>query len=96
MDKDYYKILGVNRKAPLAEIKKSFRKLARKFHPDLNPGDKAAEAKFKEIQEAYSVLKDPKKKSQYDKFGFVQTGQRSGACSEARRHAAHAISPALS
>lgn len=71
MDKDYYKILGVDRKAPLAEIKKSFRKLARKFHPDLNPGDKAAEAKFKEIQEAYSVLKDPKKKSQYDKFGFV-------------------------
>ena len=71
MNKDYYKILSVDRKASIVEIKKSFRKLARKFHPDLNPGDKAAEAKFKEIQEAYSVLKDSKKKSQYDKFGFV-------------------------
>ena len=71
MDKDYYKILGVDRKASSTEIKKAFRKLARKYHPDLNPGDKAAEAKFKEIQEAYSVLRDSKKKSKYDKFGFV-------------------------
>lgn len=71
MEKDYYKILGVNRKASLAEIKKAYRKLARKYHPDLNPGDKAAETKFKEIQEAYSVLSDPKKRSQYDQFGFV-------------------------
>lgn len=71
MDKDYYRILGVDRKAAAAEIKRAYRKLARKFHPDLNPGDKAAEAKFKEIQEAYSVLSDPKKKSQYDQFGFV-------------------------
>ena len=71
MNKDYYKILGVERKAAVAEIKKAYRKLARKYHPDLNPGDKSAEAKFKEIQEAYSVLSDPKKRSQYDQFGFA-------------------------
>lgn len=71
MQKDYYKILGVDRKTSIAEIKKAYRKLARKYHPDLNPGDKAAEARFKEIQEAYSVLSDAKKKSQYDQFGSV-------------------------
>ena len=71
MDKDYYRILGVERTATAAELKRAYRKLARKFHPDLNPGDKSAEAKFKEIQEAYSVLSDPKKKSHYDQFGFV-------------------------
>lgn len=71
MEKDYYKILGIDRKASITDIKKSYRKLARKFHPDLNPGDKAAEEKFKEIQEAYAVLSDPKKRSQYDQFGFI-------------------------
>src|SRR5512139_703884 len=71
MDKDYYRILGVERRASATEIKRAYRKLARKFHPDLNPGDKSAEAKFKEIQEAYSVLSDPKKRSQYDQFGFA-------------------------
>lgn len=78
MDKDYYRILGVDRKASVAEIKKAYRKLARKYHPDLNPGDKAAEARFKEIQEAYSLLSDPKKRSQYDQFGFVSEGQPGG------------------
>jgi molecular chaperone DnaJ len=71
MDKDFYKLLGVDRKATDVDIKKAYRKLARKYHPDLNPGSKTAEAKFKEIQEAYSVLSDPKKKRQYDQFGFV-------------------------
>jgi molecular chaperone DnaJ len=71
MEKDYYKILGVDRRSSAIDIKKAYRKLARKYHPDLNPGDKSAEAKFKEIQEAYSVLSDPKKKSQYDQFGFA-------------------------
>jgi molecular chaperone DnaJ len=69
MAKDYYQVLGVARGAALADIKKTYRKLARKYHPDLNPGDKAAEARFKEIQEAYAVLSDPKKRSHYDQFG---------------------------
>ncbi len=71
MAKDFYDILGVSRGASLVEIKKAYRKLARKYHPDLNPGDKSSEAKFKEIQEAYSVLTDPKKKAQYDQFGHA-------------------------
>ncbi len=71
MARDYYQVLGVDKKASLADIKKAYRKLARKYHPDLNPGDKAAEAKFKEIQEAYSILSDTKKRAQYDQFGFV-------------------------
>jgi molecular chaperone DnaJ len=71
MARDYYQILGVDKKASTSDIKKAFRKLARKYHPDLNPGDKASEAKFKEIQEAYAVLSDSKKRSQYDQFGFA-------------------------
>lgn len=67
---DYYKVLGVNRAATAAEIRKAYKRLARKHHPDLNPGDKAAEERFKQIQEAYGVLNDPKKRKMYDRFGF--------------------------
>jgi curved DNA-binding protein len=67
--KDYYEILGVSKSASPEDIKKSYRKLALKYHPDRNQGDKSAEAKFKEISEAYAVLSDPEKKKQYDMFG---------------------------
>ena len=66
---DYYKTLGVAKTATEAEIKKSFRKLAQKYHPDKNPGDKEAERRFKEINEAYTVLSDAEKRGQYDRFG---------------------------
>ena len=67
--KDYYKILGVARTASEKDIKSAYRRLARKYHPDVNPGDKNAEERFKEISEAYEVLSDPHKRSQYDSFG---------------------------
>jgi len=67
--KDYYKILGVQRSASQDDIKKAFRKLARKHHPDVNPGDKKAEERFKEINEAYEVLSDPEKRQKYDTLG---------------------------
>ena len=69
--KDYYSVLGVARSATADEIKKAFRKLAMKYHPDKNPGDKKAEEKFKEANEAYDVLSDPKKKQMYDQFGHA-------------------------
>lgn len=67
--KDYYSILGVNKNASAEEIKKSFRKLARKYHPDMNKNDRQAEARFKEVNEAYEVLSDPEKRRKYDQFG---------------------------
>jgi molecular chaperone DnaJ len=67
---DYYELLGVPRKASQKDIRQAYRKLARKYHPDLNPGDKSAEEKFKQIQEAYDVLSDSKKRQAYDQFGF--------------------------
>ncbi len=70
MAQDFYEILGVDRKAEADEIRKTYRKLARKYHPDLNPGDKSAEERFKKVQEAYDVLSDPKKKTMYDQVGF--------------------------
>ena len=71
--KDYYKILGIKRNASTEEIKKAYRKLARKYHPDVNPGDKKAERKFKEISEAYSVLGDAKKRKEYEQFGAFKS-----------------------
>src|SRR6188508_1948554 len=67
--KDYYAVLGVSKTASEDEIKRAYRKLARKFHPDLNPGDKAAEAKFKDLNEANEVLGDPEKRKKYDELG---------------------------
>jgi molecular chaperone DnaJ len=67
---DYYKTLGVDRNADAGELRKVYRRLARKYHPDLNPGDKASEDRFKQVQEAYDVLSDPKKKQMYDQVGF--------------------------
>jgi DnaJ-class molecular chaperone len=66
---DYYDLLGVSREASATELRKAYRRLARKYHPDVNPGDKASEDKFKQIQEAYEVLSDPKKRKMYDQYG---------------------------
>src|SRR4051812_35136781 len=71
---DYYKVLGIEKKAPADEIKKAYRKLARRYHPDRNPGDPKAEERFKEISEAYDVLGDPEKRKKYDRGGSIFAG----------------------
>jgi molecular chaperone DnaJ len=76
--RDYYETLGVDRTAEIEEIKKAYRKLAVKFHPDKNPGDKSAEEKFKEIGEAYEVLCDPQKRAAYDQYGHAAFDRRAG------------------
>lgn len=78
--KDYYKILGIDKKSSDKEIKKAYRRLARKYHPDVNPNDKASEARFKEINEAYEVLKDNGKRRKYDEFGqYWESADKMGA-----------------
>lgn len=69
--RDYYEVLGVDKGADDATLKKAYRKLAKKYHPDVNPGDAEAEAKFKEATEAYTILSDPAKRKQYDQFGHA-------------------------
>lgn len=77
--KDYYDVLGINRNADEKEIKRAYRKLAKKYHPDINPGDKEAEQKFKELTEAYNVLSDSEKKKLYDQYGFAAFEEGFGA-----------------
>ena len=77
--RDYYEVLGLKKGADAEEIKKAYKKLARKYHPDLNPGDKTAEEKFKEINEANEILSDPDKKARYDQFGFAGVDPSYGA-----------------
>ena len=77
--RDYYEVLGVTKTATDAELKKAYRELAKKYHPDVNPGDKEAEAKFKEASEAYAILSDPDKRQKYDQFGFAAFGEGGGA-----------------
>src|SRR5712672_886201 len=76
---EYYETLGVPRTADAEEIRKSYRKLARKYHPDLNPGDKSAEDRFKNVQEAYDILSDSKKREMYDQVGFYSENGYPGA-----------------
>ena len=75
-DKDFYKVLGVDKSVTAADLKKAYRRLARQFHPDSNPGDAKAEARFKEISEAYSVLSDEEQRREYDQIRAMGSGAR--------------------
>ena len=77
--RDYYEVLGVPKDADDAALKRAYRKLAKQYHPDANPGDEVAAEKFKEASEAYSVLSDPEKRRQYDQFGHAAFGGADGA-----------------
>src|SRR5262249_41128852 len=77
--RDYYEVLGVSQSASADDIKGAYRRLARKHHPDVNPGDGEAETRFKEINEAYEVLSDPNKRARYDRFGHAGVGSAAGS-----------------
>ena len=77
--RDYYEVLGVSKDADEATLKKAYRQVAKKYHPDMNPGDAEAEKKFKEASEAYAVLSDPEKRRQYDQFGHAAFDGSAGA-----------------
>ena len=76
--RDYYEVLGVGKSATDAELKSAYRKLAKKYHPDLNKDNKEAEEKFKEVNEAYGILSDPDKKNKYDRFGHAGVDPNAG------------------
>ena len=83
MKRDIYEVLGVGRSASEQEIKQAYRKLARQYHPDVNPGDRGAEEKFKEVTDAYDVLGDPEKRARYDQFGHAGTDPQGGGFGDA-------------
>ena len=89
--RDYYEVLGIPKTATEAEIKKAFRTTAKKYHPDMHPGDKECEEKFKEAQEAYAVLSDPEKRRQYDQFGHAAFDGGAGGVHEKKLRGARPV-----